>query len=59
VRHLYQTLPGWQEDVTGARQPSDLPENARRYVAFVADHTGLRVTLVSVGPARDQIVQGW
>jgi adenylosuccinate synthase len=59
VQPLYEWLPGWQEDVTGARRPSDLPENACRYVEFVAVGLDLPITLVSVGPARDQIVQGW
>lgn len=56
---VYEWLPGWEEDITGARQPADLPPNARRYVDFVAGAAGVPVSLVSVGPARDQIVQGW
>lgn len=59
VQPLYESLPGWEEDVTGARRPADLPENARRYVAFASRSVGVPVTLVSVGPAREQIVQGW
>lgn len=59
VRPLYESLPGWKEDVTSARRPADLPENARRYVEFVARNVGVPITLVSVGPAREQIVQGW
>lgn len=56
VRPIYERLPGWQEDVTGARQLSELPEEARRYVAFVADVVGIPVSLISVGPARHQII---
>jgi adenylosuccinate synthase len=56
---VYEWLPGWREDVTGARTPSDLPANARRYIDFVAQAAGVPIGLVSVGPARDQIVQGW
>jgi adenylosuccinate synthase len=56
---VYEWLPGWEEDITGARQPADLPPNARRYVDFVAEAAGVPVSLVSVGPACDQIVQGW
>jgi len=59
VRPLYETLPGWEEDVTNARRPADLPENARRYVEFVARNVGVPIRLVSVGPAREQIVEGW
>lgn len=58
ARPVYERLPGWQEDVTGARTPSDLPANARRYIDFVAEAAGVPISLVSVGPARDQVVQG-
>lgn len=58
ARPVYERLPGWQEDVTGARTPSDLPANARRYIDFVAEAACVPISLVSVGPARDQVVQG-
>ena len=53
---IYETLPGWDEDVTGARRLSDLPGNARRYVSFVEDVVGVPVSYVSVGPSRNQVV---
>ncbi len=55
---LYETLPGWREDVTGARKLTDLPDNARSYVDFIEQSCGVPVTAVSVGPARQQIVWG-
>ena len=54
---IYTDLPGWTEDITTARRPADLPAAARDYVALVARSTGVPVTLVSVGPERDQIVR--
>ena len=58
-RPVYETVPGWQEDIMQARQLSDLPANARRYVDFIAEKTGVPVSYISVGPAREQfIVQG-
>lgn len=59
VKPVYESLPGWEEDVAAARKPGDLPENARRYVAFVETHVDVPVTRVSVGPAREQVVEGW
>lgn len=56
VKPVYETLPGWQEPITGARRLADLPANARRYVDFVAEATHVPVTVISVGPARDQVV---
>jgi len=49
-------LPGWDEDITGARRISELPDAARSYVAFIEDQLGLPVVMVSVGPGRDQMI---
>ncbi len=51
---IYETLPGWTTDLTGARSMADLPENARRYVERVAELAGCPVTLVSVGADREE-----
>lgn len=55
-RPIYETLPGWDEDVTQARTLSDLPVNARRYIEFISDALQTPVSYVSVGPARKQVV---
>ncbi len=49
-------LPGWDEDITGARSLDDLPENARRYLEFVCDFVGVPLAFVGVGPGREQII---
>lgn len=51
-RPVYQALPGWSQDITGARSWSDLPESARGYVRFLAEQLGVPVAIVSVGPDR-------
>jgi adenylosuccinate synthase len=56
VRPVYETLPGWGEEIAGAGRVEDLPPAARDYVAFVQELAGAPVTFVSVGPARDQTV---
>lgn len=53
---IYETLPGWQEDVTGARTIDDLPQNARAYVQRVSELCDVPITMVSVGPEREQVV---
>jgi adenylosuccinate synthase len=49
-------LPGWTEDITGARRLDDLPESARAYLAFVEEQLEVPVVMVSVGPDRDQMI---
>jgi adenylosuccinate synthase len=55
---VYETLPGWSEDVTGIRSLTDLPQNARNYLKRIAEVVDAPVTMVSVGPERDQFIVG-
>ncbi len=52
----YIELPGWSEDLTECRSESDLPLAAREYLEFVAEHVGVPIALIGVGPSRDEIV---
>ena len=56
VQPVYETLPGWQQEITGARHVNDLPANARRYVDRIGELVGRPVTMVSVGPDRNQTI---
>ena len=53
---IYEELPGWSEDITNVKTMADLPENARNYVARMAELSGAPVVLVSVGPRRDETI---
>ena len=55
-RPVYETLPGWRQDVSGGRRLADLPAAARRYVDRLAELLGLPVSIVSVGPDRTQTI---
>lgn len=57
VRPVYETLPGWAEDISAARRFDDLPPNARRYIRRIEELSGVPVSLVSVGPEREQAVR--
>jgi len=57
VRPVYEALPGWTEDVSAARRFDDLPPNARRYIRRIEELSGVPVSLVSVGPEREQAVR--
>ncbi len=53
---IYETLPGWPEELTEVRQEVDLPPAARRYVDRIGELLGRPVTIISVGPDRDQTI---
>ncbi len=53
---VYEYLPGWQEEIGAARTHDDLPANAQAYVRFVEDMVGVRVSVIGVGPDRDDSV---
>ena len=55
-RGSYIDLPGWQEDITECRNYEDLPQAARDYIEYVEEFIGVPITLIGVGPARDQII---
>jgi adenylosuccinate synthase len=52
----YEDLPGFEADITGCRNESDLPRQARDYLDYIADFVGVPIRLVGVGPDRDQVV---
>ena len=52
----YIELEGWGEDIGECREESDLPQAARDYLAFIADFIGVPVTLIGVGPGREQTI---
>ncbi|MCV4235038.1 adenylosuccinate synthase [Virgibacillus sp. LDC1] len=54
---IYEELPGWNEDITGAKTLEDLPENTRRYVERVSELTGIPIAIFSVGRNREQTNQ--
>ena len=53
---VYETLPGWTQDITSAKSMSDLPKAARTYLERIAKLTGVNLGIVSVGPGREQTI---
>jgi adenylosuccinate synthase len=49
-------MPGWKENITAIRSWKDLPETAKDYIRRLEILSGVHVSLVSVGPERDQII---
>jgi adenylosuccinate synthase len=53
---VYEELPGWEAESTGARRFDELPENAQRYVKRLGQLIGRPIEIVSVGPEREQVI---
>jgi len=55
-RPVYEELPGWEQDLTNARRWEDLPPAAQNYISFVEEAVGVPITLIGVGPDREQTI---
>lgn len=56
VEPVYTSLPGWKEDITACRSFEELPREARDYVRFIEEHSGVPVGLIGVGPGREETI---
>ena len=54
AKPIYETFPGWWEDISGCREFDDLPVNAQAYVRTLEEMSGTRIWGVGVGPGREQ-----
>jgi adenylosuccinate synthase len=54
---VYEEMPGWSEDVSGIRSWQDLPLAAQNYLGRISKLTGVPISLVSVGPEREQVIE--
>ena len=61
AKPVYKTMPGWKgEDITKAKSFEDLPANAQAYIEELERLSGVKATIISVGPDRDQtFTRGW
>ncbi|HEU5429709.1 MAG TPA: adenylosuccinate synthase, partial [Actinocrinis sp.] len=57
AKPIYEFLPGWDEDITKARDFSDLPTNAQNYVRTLEQMSGAPISAIGVGPERDATIQ--
>ena len=56
AKPIYEELPGWKTDLTGVREFSELPAEAVSYLEFLQAQLGVPISMVGVGPGRDQFV---
>lgn len=56
IEPVYETCPGWSEDISDCRRFADLPPAAQQYVKRICQRVGTPVRWIGVGPAREQVV---
>ena len=52
----YEYLPNWQEDIREIRKFDKLPINAQKYIEYIENKTGVTISMIGVGPQRDQVI---
>ncbi|MEV7915872.1 adenylosuccinate synthase [Streptomyces griseus] len=57
AKPIYETLPGWSEDITKAKTFSDLPKNAQGYVKALEEMSGAPISAIGVGPGRTETIE--
>ncbi|RLB97093.1 MAG: adenylosuccinate synthase [Deltaproteobacteria bacterium] len=53
---IYETHPGWSEDISGIRNYNDLPENTKKYLRRIEEIAETPIQIISIGPARDETI---
>ncbi|HAF71881.1 MAG TPA: adenylosuccinate synthase [Corynebacterium variabile] len=53
---VYETMPAWDEDISGCRTFEELPEKARDYILRLEELSGCRISYIGVGPGRDETI---
>ncbi|MGL4305604.1 MAG: adenylosuccinate synthase [Mycobacteriaceae bacterium] len=56
VKPIYEQMPGWWEDISGARSFEELPVNAQNYVLRLEELSGAHISCIGVGPGRDETI---
>jgi adenylosuccinate synthase len=56
AKPIYETYPGWDEDITGAKSFDELPKNAQDYVLALEKLSGTRISAIGVGPDRNATI---
>ncbi len=57
VEPIYEELPGWKSDITGARSVKDLPDETIDYLNFIVKNVQVPISLISVGPKREEHIK--
>jgi adenylosuccinate synthase len=58
IEPVYRSFPGWKQDISNVVTFNDIPVKMKNYINHINEFLGVRVTYVSNGPGRDQIITG-
>lgn len=53
---VYESHQGWKTDITGMKSYDELPDNAKKYLKRLEELMGVKISIISVGPGRDQTI---
>jgi adenylosuccinate synthase len=56
IEPVYTELQGWEADISGIREFNKLPVALKQFIEFIENRTGVPVTMVSVGPDREETI---
>lgn len=56
VEVVYETLPGWETDITKVKSYDDLPENAKKYLKFIENYLNVPIEWIGTGPGRESML---
>ena len=54
VKPVYETVEGWNEDITDCKSYNELPDKTKNYLNFISEKSGTKFGIISVGPKRRQ-----
>jgi len=56
VKPIYKKMDGWLKNTAGIKKWKDLPENARKYISFIKDYCGVKISSISTSPKREDTI---
>lgn len=56
IEPVYETLPGWKQNINKAKTYDELPEATKNYLEFISSTAGFKIKIISVGPKRDETI---
>jgi len=56
IEPLYETFPGWQDDLTVMRSYDNLPDSFKGYCKEISDRSECKISIISVGPDREETI---